>query len=214
VTNEHPQDRSDDDEQLEDSDLRESTNGPSSFLGKKKSAKKSSQLVSVVRREDGTWEFKEPRCANARREDMEEVQQMIDAGETEIALDELRWLLSGCQDFMAAHRVLGDLAMETGDLKLARGHYGYAYQIAMQAIDRAGGVQSLPFCSETNRTFWESARGLVQCLGKLGKPGMQRDVIQHLLAIEPSDPLQLKGLAAAKSSAKPSKKRKPKWRRK
>src|SRR4051812_10256221 len=108
----------------------EGNGSPKSGTQKNKRAQKSSQLVSVVRLDDGTWEFKEPRCAKARREDMEEVQQMIDAGEVEIALDELRWLLNGCQDFMAAHRTLGDLAVETGDLRLARGHYGYAYQIA------------------------------------------------------------------------------------
>jgi hypothetical protein len=177
-----------------------------SRANRKKSGKKSSQLVSVVCREDGAWEFKEPRCAKARREDLEEVRHMIDAGEIEIAQDELRWLLNGCRDFMAAHRLLGDLAVETGDQRLARAHYGYAYQIGVQAIDRVGSVTSLPYCSAANRPFWESAKGLVQVLLKLNKTGMARDVIQRLLALEPGDPLELKRLSLSDSGGSQKKK--------
>ena len=36
---------------------------------------------------------------------------MIDADELEIAQEELRWLLSGCNEFIQAHRLLGDLAL-------------------------------------------------------------------------------------------------------
>ena len=41
------------------------------------------------------WELLHPQCAGDRAEDLEEVQKMIDAGEAEIATDELRRLLNG-----------------------------------------------------------------------------------------------------------------------
>ncbi len=62
---------------------------------------------------------------------------MVAAGETEIARDELRWLLSECHDFLAAHKLLGDLALADNDVRLARGHFGYAYQIGLKAIERS-----------------------------------------------------------------------------
>jgi hypothetical protein len=188
VTSEDPNRESNDEHRAS------AANSPARKKRKKKS-KKTSQLVTIVRDENGAWEFKEQRCARARREDLEEVHEMIDSGEIEIAQDELRWLLSGCRDFMAAHKLLGDLALETGDLKLARAHYGYAYQIGIQAVDRAGRVTSLPYCTAGNRPFWDAARGLVQCLVKANKTGMVRDVVARLLAVEPSDPLGLKQLS-------------------
>jgi hypothetical protein len=91
----------------------------------------SSDGISVRRSTDGkSWIFVHPRCARDRSEDLEEVQMMIEAGETDIALDELRWLLSGCSEFIAAHVLLGNIARDTNDLPLARGHYGVGYQLA------------------------------------------------------------------------------------
>src|SRR5262245_53817937 len=92
--------------------------------------------IRVRRVEEGAWELVHPRCAQARAEDIEEVHKMIAAGETEIARDELRWLLDECHDFIEAHTLLGDLALAENDLKLARGHYGYAYQLGLKAIER------------------------------------------------------------------------------
>ena len=78
-----------------------------------------------------------PRCARDRAEDLEEVRAMIEAGETEIAIDEVRWLLSDCSEFIAAHVALGELAVAAGDLPLARGHYGAGYQLGLQTLRRA-----------------------------------------------------------------------------
>ncbi len=104
-----------------------------------------------------------------RQDDIEEVEKMIAAGETEIALDELRWLLSECRDFLAAHKLLGDLALAAGDFRLARGHYGYAYQLGIAAIDRAGTIDALPSDRAANQAFFAAGQGLVNCLTKLGK---------------------------------------------
>ncbi len=132
---------------------------------------------------------------------------MIAAGENEIAQDELRWLLSECRDFMAAHKMLGDLAVAAGDLRLARGHYGYAYQIGVQAIDRTGNIKPVLYNNPANRAFFEAGRGLVEALSKLGKRGLARDVMNRLRELDPSDPLKLSPLADAKANNRPRRNR-------
>ncbi|HET6878801.1 MAG TPA: hypothetical protein VFI31_01450 [Pirellulales bacterium] len=144
-----------------------------------------------VRRRSGekAWELVHPRCALERAEDLEEVQQMLDGGETEIALDELRWLLNGCSDFVAAHRMLGELALADGDLRLARGHFGYAYEIALSAFPPRGLDGPLPYRLAANQAFHEAAKGLAWSLHELGKIKLARRVLDQMLACDPSDPL-------------------------
>ena len=138
---------------------------------------------------ENAWELLHPRCALERAEDIEEVQIMLDAGETEIAKDELRWLLNGCSDFVAAHRLLGDLALAEGDLRLARGHFGYAYEIGVSAFPPRGLDAPLPYRLSSNRTFLEAAKGLAWCLHELGKKKLARRVLEQLLECDPGDPL-------------------------
>ena len=88
---------------------------------------RSATSLRVRRRPTGEYELVHPRCAVERADDLEEVRKMIDAGEVDVAVDELRWLLSGCSDFVDAHRLLGELALSENDLPLARAHFGYAY---------------------------------------------------------------------------------------
>lgn len=104
------------------------------------------------------WEFVHPRCARRRRADMEEVEAMVEAGETEIARDELVWLLSECPDFLDAHVHLGLIALEEEDPKLARGHFGRAYELCMRALETAGNPQPLPYSLDGNRPFYEAAK--------------------------------------------------------
>jgi hypothetical protein len=144
---------------------------------------------------DGTWQFVQPRCALARQEDIQEVEQMIAAEETEIAQDELRWLLSECHDFMAAHKLLGDLAVIEKDYRLARGHYGYAYQIGLKAIDSAGSALKLPYRHASNQAFFQAGKGVITCLLKLNKQRMAKDVIARLLQLDAGDPLGLRSLS-------------------
>lgn len=114
---------------------------------------------------------------------------MLAAGENEIAIDELRWLLDGCGDFIAAHRLLGELALADGDLKLARGHFGYAYEIGLSALPPRGFEGPLPYRLAANQALLESAKGLAWCLHELGKPKLARRVLGQLLLLDPSDPL-------------------------
>jgi hypothetical protein len=151
--------------------------------------------MSVRRTADGrSWMFVHPRCARDMAEDLEEVQLMIESGETDIALDELRWLLSGCNEFMAAHVLLGDIARDFNDIPLARGHYGAAYQLGLQTLRRAKMPKPLLYSQPANRPFFEAGRGLVWALEKLGKQQMADEVVSTLLELDASDPLHLRSM--------------------
>ena len=150
--------------------------------------------MTVRRRPDGTWELQHPRCALEREDDLREVEAMVAAGEHEIARDELRWLLEGCSDNIAAHELLGEMAMQAEDWALARGHFGYAYQIGMKAIHRAGSPVPLPFAHPPNQAFFSAGKGLIYCLLKLDRRDMAAEVVQFLVRCDPQDPLNLRGL--------------------
>ena len=145
------------------------------------------------------WEFVHPRCARRRAEDMEEVEAMIEAGESDIAREELVWLLSECPDFLDAHLQLGLLALEENDPKLARGHFGRAVEIGFRALEAAGNPRPLPYSLPGNRAFFESAKGLVHALLETGKKGMAGDTARKVAALDPADPLGLVRLASSAS---------------
>jgi hypothetical protein len=150
--------------------------------------------LTVRRRPDGSWELQHPRCAAEREDDLHEVEAMIAAGEHEIARDELRWLLEGCSDNIAAHELLGELALQEDDIPLARGHFGYAYQIGMKAFRQAGMPAPLMIESPANQAFYSAGKGLVHCLIKLDKRDLAADVVEFLLHCDPRDPLNLRGM--------------------
>lgn len=135
-----------------------------------------------------------PRCVRERAEDLEEVRAMIQAGELEIALDELRWLLDGCSDYLEAHQLLGELAVELdNNLPLARGHFGVAYQLGEKALRRAGNPRPLPYREPANQAFFECGRQLAACLAEAGERENAESVLRFLLDCDASDPL---GVAA------------------
>ncbi|MFM7205996.1 MAG: hypothetical protein ACKO4T_04910 [Planctomycetaceae bacterium] len=164
----------------------------------RRSRKRGGEKLSVARRDTPggpAWELVHPRCSRRRREDVEEVEAMVEAGETEIAHDELVWLLSECPDFLEAHVQLGLIALEEDDPKLARGHFGRAYELAVRALDAAGGPRPLPYELEGNRPFFQAAKGLVHSLMELGRKRAAADVCQRLAALDPSDPLGIQKIA-------------------
>jgi hypothetical protein len=169
---------------------------------------RSAAKLSLAQSAGSDWVLVHPRCARQRREDLEEVEQMIAGGEQEIARDELRWLLDECHDFLAAHKILGDLALAEGDYRLARGHYGYAYQLGIQAIDANGGAKRLSYAEPANQAFFQAGRGLLLCLTKLNKRGPARDVTNRLLQFDAGDPLGLRRLSdSGCGQAKPSRRK-------
>lgn len=122
-------------------------------------------------------------------EDLEEVHAMVEAGEAEVAIDELRWLLGNCHEFMAAHVLLGELAVDVhNDVDLARGHFGFAYQLAQKAIQRERLKGKLPGAQPANAPFYQAARGLAYCLEKKQKPEMANEVAAFVKRFDPTDP--------------------------
>lgn len=127
---------------------------------------------------------------------------MLDAGEEEVAIDELRWLLDECTDFPEAHRLLGELALADGDAQLARGHFGYAYDLCRNALAGRPGIQ---LCAESpeNQGFLQSAKGLIWSLSQLGRNHTSASVARTMLELFPTDPLNLTAMLASLDAAAP-----------
>ncbi len=152
-----------------------------------------SNAIEVRRAADRkSYEFHFPASVRERTEDMEEVHAMLAAGETEIAVEELRWLLGGCHELLEGHLLLGRIAVEAGDRELARAHFGYAFQLGADALPRRGLDRPLPHANPANRPFHEAGAGLVQVLLELGETNMGKEIALQLLALDPADPLGLK----------------------
>lgn len=151
-----------------------------------------SSSLSLRKLSSGGWVFVHPRAVRDRAEDLEEVQAMIEAEEYDVAIDELRWLLSGCHDFMAAHVLLGELAIEVdNDLPLARGHFGHAYQLGLRTLKRNRCRGPLPGTQPANAPFYAAAYGLTLCLEKKGSPRMADEVAQQSRKLDPADPARI-----------------------
>lgn len=160
---------------------------------KRRSASKNS--LSLERAQSGNaWVFSHPRDVRECAEDLEEVREMIGAGETEVAADELRWLLEICRENLAAHFLLGKIAVEANnDMPLGRGHFGAGYQLGLQAWRRAGQPTPVAALHPANRIFFDCGRGLVWCLHNLQMTSLAVEVVEQMLTLDPSDPLALKG---------------------
>ncbi|MFO0954080.1 MAG: hypothetical protein U0835_23585 [Isosphaeraceae bacterium] len=86
------------------------------------------------------------------------------------ARDALRYALQGCGDNLWVHVALGRIALdEFKDPSLARGHFGYALELAQRAIPPGFGGR-LPRDRDANRPFFEAIVGLSRCYEALGKP--------------------------------------------
>jgi len=145
-----------------------------------------------VRRVPDTNEFElvYPACVRCREADLEEVHKMLEAGEVDVAEDELRWLLADCRALLEAHQLLGEIALADGDLGLARGHLGYAYDMVRQAFPR-GLSGTLPYARRANRAFFDAGKSLARVLNRLGEQKLAAEVVKYLLVLDPSDPLDL-----------------------
>jgi len=139
-----------------------------------------------------TWVFAHPRLVRECREDLDEVRQMMDEGEVEIATEELRWLLGNCHEILEAHFLLGKIAVESSnDLALGRGHFGAGYQLGLTAWRRAGKPEPLHALHPSNRIFFDCGRGLAWCLHHLDKTELALEIVEQLLQFDKNDPLGL-----------------------
>jgi hypothetical protein len=140
-----------------------------------------------LKRLDGNrFALQAPVCAQDRQEDLDEVHAMIAAGELEIARDELLYLVSDCRGFLEAHNRLGELALEEGDLALARGHFGFAFEIGIESLPK-GFRGVLPSTIDYNAPFFLAGRGLARCLIARGQKAEGRKVLEQLARFDPRD---------------------------
>jgi hypothetical protein len=178
-------------------------------MAKKRSSRKPEHAasgVSVERARSGQgWTLVHPACVRESAEDLDEVREMIALGETDVAIDELRWLVQHCTDFIEAHYLLGKLAVEVNqDVSLGRAHFGFGYQLGSRALERAGNPTPVPALHPANRPFCDAGRGLAWCLAELDKREMALEVIENLLRCDASDPLGLRAwIDELKTAGKP-----------
>ena len=150
------------------------------------------QVVSVG---GGAWKLRYPPCVAERADDIAEVESMIEVGELDAAVDELRWLLEGCSDLLAAHQLLGTVALEEGDFALGRGHFGIVYDLVRESLPH-NFSGTLPYSIEENQVIHESGRGLAHCLRKLEQNDLARSIVEQLLKWDSSDPVKVGGWLA------------------
>ncbi|HBO45411.1 MAG TPA: hypothetical protein DD670_16060 [Planctomycetaceae bacterium] len=153
----------------------------------RKSSPASTDRVTIRRVRSGdTFELVYPRSVLMRAEDMDEVRAMLKAGELDVAEDELRWLVGGCEALLEGHKLLGDLAAGREDWELARVHYAYAYELGAEAAKKGGLRGTLPYNRPNNRALHEAGRGLVNALRALNQPQLAEQVAKQLLAWDPT----------------------------
>jgi hypothetical protein len=123
--------------------------------------------VKPIGRED--FEFIHPRGVEEAELDYEEGIELWKAGDPESARDALRYALSAYHDNIWIHVALGQIALvEFHDPSLARGHFGYAFELAHRALPQ-GFKGRLPRDRPNNRPFYEAIDGLIQSLEALGR---------------------------------------------
>lgn len=119
---------------------------------------------------DRDYELDHPRCVAEMELDYAEGIELWAAGDPEAARDALRFALQGCGDNMWVHVALGRIALEEfRDPALARGHFGYAFELAERALP-PGFSARLDRGRTANRPLYEAIDGLAACYRALGKP--------------------------------------------
>jgi hypothetical protein len=125
--------------------------------------------IGLTRIGGDDFELVHPRAVMETELDYEEGVELWKAGDPESARDALRYALSACHDNIWAHVALGQIALvEFRDPALARGHFGYAFDLAHRALPQ-GFNGRLPRDRPNNRPFYEAIDGLAQCLEALGR---------------------------------------------
>lgn len=145
------------------------------------------------------FELVYPPCVARRAEDMEEVYNMIQMGETEAAEDELLWLLQDCPELLEAHQLLGELALAAGNLLRAQAHFGRAFELGLQALPPGRFTGQLPALLPGNKPFFHAGKGLAVTLRQLGHHKLAQEVLHRLLELDPEDPLKLRELLRSES---------------
>ena len=105
------------------------------------------------------FELVHPRCVRETELDYQEGLELWKAGDPEGARDALRYALQACHDNLWVHVALGRIALEEfRDPGLARGHFGYAVELARKAI-RPDFRGRLPADRAANGPFFKAVEG-------------------------------------------------------
>lgn len=119
-----------------------------------------------------------PRCVDEMEMDYEEGIELRKAGDPEAARDALRFALQGCGDNLWVHVALGVIALEDfKDPTLARGHFGYAYELVEKAIPGDFAAR-LPRTHPANRPLFDAMAGLIACHEALGAGDLAQELRQ------------------------------------
>lgn len=121
------------------------------------------------------FELTHPPCVAEREEDYAEAMEAWRAGEPEEAREILRFALEDCGDNLWIHAALGRLALESGDLPLARGHFGYAVELVRGLVEPLA-PGSLDPGRTGNRPFLDACDGLAATLERAGQPNRAAEV--------------------------------------
>ena len=109
-----------------------------------------------------------PKCIQEMELDYVEGIELRAAGDPEAARDALRYALQGCGDNVWVHVALGLIALEDfRDPALARGHFGYAFELAEKALPRDFQGR-LPTEHPSNQPLYDALDGLIACHEALG----------------------------------------------
>ena len=93
--------------------------------------------IGLTRVGGDDFELVHPRGVKEMELDYEEGIEIWKAGDPESARDALRYALSACHENIWAHVALGRIALvEFRDPALARGHFGYAFELGQRALPR------------------------------------------------------------------------------
>lgn len=140
--------------------------------------------------EPGQFELTHPPCVEARRPQFDQAMRLVQTGARDQARALLRAALEGCGDNLWIHATLGKLALEAGDLTLARGHLGYAFE-RVRALIANLAPGSLPRSLHGNVPFFQALDALADCYKYLGRPTQQHE-LKHLAAYLGDNPASVR----------------------
>ncbi len=126
--------------------------------------------IGLKRLGGNDFELTHPKCVDEMELDYAEGIEIWEAGDPEAACDALRYALGGCGDNLWVHVALGKIALEAfNDAELARGHFGYAFELAYRALPRDFRGR-LPSASPKNAPIYDAVEGLARCYEAMDLP--------------------------------------------
>lgn len=126
--------------------------------------------IGLKRVSDNEFELVHPKCVVEMELDYAEGIEIWKEGDPESARDALRFALGGCGDNLWVHVALGKIALESfNDPELAKGHFGYAFELAYRAIPKDFQGR-LPRYNYKNEPIFDAVEGLARCYEAMDQP--------------------------------------------